>query len=179
MSATGVKAEQVAFTNMAHLAAQRDVYPAIFPGRHIEFTDVTSTVRDLEYAVDRKLLVHCGMRAPLQLDVQERFRDPAAMRFGDITITEFNGASGRPSELYKLCAHLFVYGYYDHAADTVPLAAVCESTRILIAIANHRLPFTVRGNDRAQNFICVRYPDLLTSGAVIRLVDRRGRGAPT
>jgi hypothetical protein len=53
-----------------------------------------------------------GLRAPLGFTIQERFRRPRYAEFQDLTLTEWNGNSNLPSELYKIRAGMFLYGYY-------------------------------------------------------------------
>ncbi|HET9258460.1 MAG TPA: hypothetical protein VFO16_25140, partial [Pseudonocardiaceae bacterium] len=67
----------------------------------MEFEDTTSTVRDLDYAIDCQLAVTIPkFQAPIRLSVQERYRKPDDLHYGDVTITEWNLASGQPSELH-------------------------------------------------------------------------------
>lgn len=114
------------FTKRAHLAAQREFYPRMFP-TGVAFEDTTSTTRDLDYAIDCQLAIDIpGLRAPIRLSVQERFRKPEEMHWGDVTITEWNLASGEPSELHKLGAQVFVYGFYDDPGDRILFAVALD-----------------------------------------------------
>src|SRR6266571_6103264 len=133
---TTFSAERMAFTKAAHLAAQTQFYQDMFPGAVVGFEDTVGTVRDLNYAIDCQLVVGVpAFRAPLRMSVQERWRDPKEMHWGDITITEWNLASDTPSELHKLAAQLFVYGFYDLAKDTVIAAIAVDVVDIQLALS--------------------------------------------
>ena len=64
-------------TKRAHLAAQTQVYPQVWPSAtSLEFVDKTKSVMDLEYAIDCIAAVGVkGLRAPLKFFIQERFRE--------------------------------------------------------------------------------------------------------
>jgi len=157
----------------AHLAAQKQVYPVIFPHVPLAFEDVTGTIRDLEYAIDVQVAVTLRqLRAPLRFSVQERWREPDAMPWGDVTVTEWNLASDTPSELHKLSAQLFVYGFYDKAADRIVAAVCVDVPRMLRALALGKLRYREqRRND--QSFLGFGVRDLEAVGAVVCKYDGR------
>lgn len=164
----------MAFTKRAHAAAQEQFYAHMFPGLPIAFEDTVGTVRDLDYAIDCQLAVTTEtLRAPLRFAVQERWREPGAMRFGGITITEWNGASSQPSELHKLGAHLFVYGFYDDTADRIVTAAAFDVVRMLHALALRRLSYR-RQSRLDQTFLAFDLKDLKDRGALVFKIDKQG-----
>lgn len=152
----------------AHLAARAQFYPLLFPGRALKFEDVTKTVQDLEYAIDVQVAIDLPqLRAPLRLSIQERWRlDLAARSYGDVTVTEWNLDTDEPSELHKLGAHLFVYGFYDKEVDVIPAAVAIEVPRMLRAISLGKLSYTRRRRGD-QSFVCFTLCDLEAIGAVI------------
>lgn len=162
----------------ASTAAQSQFYPLLFPGRALKFEDVTKTVQDLEYAIDVQVAVDAPhLRAPLRFSVQERWRtDLAAMQWGDVTVTEWNLDTGRPSELHKLGAHLFVYGFYDKEGDRIVAAAAVEVPRMLRALSLGKLA-PVRKLRGDQSFLAFTLTELEGVGAVIfrgRLLNALG-----
>lgn len=162
-----------AFSNAAHLAAQAQFYPELFGNRPLAFTDTGKTVADFQYAIDRQVAVTVPqLRAPLLFDVQERWRNPNDIHFGDITVTEWNLDTNEPSELHKLGAHLFVYGFYDAERDWIVLACAVEVPRMLRALALGKLrSWTKRRGD--QSFRLFRYAELQKLGAIALTVDNR------
>ena len=152
----------------ASIAAQSQFYPLLFPNRVLKFEDVTKTVADLEYAIDVQVAVDAPhLRAPLRFSVQERWRtDLGAMQWGDVTVTEWNLDTGQPSELHKLAAHLFVYGFYDKEEDKIVAAAAVEVARMLRALSLGKLAPTrkLRGD---QSFLAFALDELESVGAVI------------
>lgn len=158
------------FTKRAHLAAQRELYPRLFPACNVSFEDVTQTAQDLEYAIDCQLSIKpflLDLRAPIRLSVQERFRRPASMGFDDITVTEFNTKTGVPSELHKLGAHMFVYGFYDEDSDRLGQVWVVDVLQMQVALVNGKLRYT-RGRRRGgdQTFLGFDVARLRALGAL-------------
>lgn len=155
-------------SKLAHLAAQQQFYPLLFPRVLLAFEDTVKTVKDMEYAVDCIVAVSLRqLRAPLRFSVQERWRsDLEAMRWGDITVTEWNLDSGLPSELHKLGAQLFVYGFYDKPADRIVAAVAIDVPRMIRALSLGKLRYRERRRGD-QSFLCFDLRDLEAIGAVI------------
>jgi hypothetical protein len=154
------------FSKRAHLAAEAQFYPQLFHGWPVAFEDVTNTVRDLQYAIDYQAAVTVdGLRAPLRFSIQERWRDPSAMQHGDITITEWNLDTGRPSELHKLGAHLFVYGFYDTQADQISAAVAASVPHLLLGLLNGLQYQRRRRGD--QSFVALQVAHLKKAHAVL------------
>ena len=157
------------FTERAHELAQQQVYPDMF-GVAVEQIDYQllkdDTARafllDTAVAVDRLLRVTVKhLRMPITFDVQERFRRPQYHRFQDITITEWNHNTNQPSELYKIRAGWFVYGYYDDQRGVFLDVVAIPVPELLWAITSGRLPHKTGDNPRSnQTFVAVRIPDL-------------------
>lgn len=159
--------ERMEYTKRAHSAAQRQFYAPMFEHRPMEFEDTVGTVRDLEYAIDCQLAVSIpDLRAPLRFSVQERWRNKRFMDYGDITITEWNTATNEPSELHKLGAQLFVYGFYDAEADHIVAGVALDTTVILRRLATGGLPYTRRSRID-QSFLAFGLSTLETVGAVV------------
>lgn len=138
----------------------------------------TTLIADLEYAIDCQVAVTVdGLRAPIRFAVQERWREPEAMRWGDITITEWNQASNEPSELHKLGAQLFVYGFYDKATDHVVLAVAIDVAKVLYALALGKLAYR-RQSRLDQSFLGFSFQDIGAAGAVIFDIDYRPQANP-
>jgi len=164
-------------SKLAHIAAQQQFYPQLFPRLPLAFEDTVNTIKDLEYAVDCIVAVSLRqLRAPLKFTIQERWRlDLEARQYGDITVTEWNLDSDMPSELHKLGAHLFVYGFYDKPANHIAAAVAVEVPRMLRALALGKLQYSQRRRGD-QSFLGFALRDLEGVGAVI-LKTAGGRSA--
>lgn len=180
MSGTPLSRENKDFTDAAHLAAREIIYPALFEtdSWNIDYEvqeDIESArggVLDGELAIDRVLSVSVPdlavpLRAPLRITVQERFRRPQFQKWQDVTVTEWNLNTNLPSELYKLQAGLFVYGYYDKEKNAF-LDVICVNvSSLLLAIAQRRITGTLQPNHRSnQVFRCFTFESLYKAGLV-------------
>ncbi|MGH3447089.1 MAG: hypothetical protein ACRDP4_05655 [Nocardioidaceae bacterium] len=160
------------FTKKAHVAAETQFYPLMWPGG-VAFEDVTKTAQDLDYAIDCQLAVTVdGLKAPIRMSIQERFRQPEGMDYGDITVTEWNLDTNLPSELHKLGAQMFVYGFYDESCDHIVLAVAVDVGLMQWALAHDELPY-VRRRRGDQSFLGFRFGALRKLGAVLHVHDRR------
>lgn len=163
------------FTKNAHLAAREQFYAQMYQ-HGVEFEDTTKTAQDLDYAIDCQLAVTVpDLRAPIRVSVQERFREPQEMHWGDITVTEWNLATGQPSELHKLGAQMFVYGFYDKTANHICLAVAIDVGFMQWALSHGELEWT-RGNRVDQSFLGFSFRALHDLGAVLYVHDRRECG---
>jgi hypothetical protein len=163
--------DRQAATDAAHVAARRDIYPCLFPGAslayecHSAWTDERARRYDAEFAVDITVSIAAPERLrlehPIPIYVQERFREPGMLRFDDLTITVWNGASDSPSELYKLAADYLAYGYYDSAADHFADWLVINVASVKRALALGELPAQfVPNNGKRQSFIGIPFKAL-------------------
>ncbi len=178
------------FSDNAHIAAQKTSYPLLFnvPNESLHFTTTSLSIGekecilDGEMAIDRIVKVSVQwFQNPIEFTIQERFRKEKYREWQDITITEWNHKTNVKSELFKLNAGIFLYGYFDGEHITQSIAI--NSTGLL-----HRLVFKrptiktvaearrdkdknciIRGfNPRSQqNFLCFRFEHLRLSGVVL------------
>lgn len=165
------------FTDAAHEAARVLVYPQMFDCEESLLSFDSSSVSDGgekaildgQMAVDRIVSVTVsGLRGPIEHMVQERFRRPEYSRYRDITITEWNHASNQKSELYKLKAGVFLYGYFDKVALSFGEVIAVNTSALLMAISNKTLRYTSETNPRSrQSFICVTFDALHEAGVVV------------
>ncbi len=170
------------FTAAAHSAAESIIYPQVFgvPQARMKFIDVTNTGWDLHHGVDWIVQVPCGRKCPLEFSVQERFRETQFASFGDLTITEWNNASNERSELYKIKAMLFVYGYYDPTTNTFA-DAICVNVPDLLrgilsgAVASSSDGFNARSK---QQFFSAPFSSIESAGAVRWRLKPSGTYAP-
>ena len=165
------------FSHAAHLAAREQVYPCIFGlCEDIEFEDVAASgtlrckILDQELGVDcivRVPFVGNGFFSPMAFTVQERWRRPYALADQKITITAYNNASGTVSELFKIAAELFVYGWYDEEEKEVVGAICFDVPRLLYWLTTEAREWDWRENDKAQTYLELDTFDIYEAGAVI------------
>lgn len=160
------------FSDKGHLKAQSVIYPKLFNTTQdkLEFAildEEKAKMLDCEEATDRRVRATVtGLKGPLSFDFQERFRKPKYMDYQDITMTEWNYNSDLPSELYKIRAHLFLYGYYDPFSDRILEAIVFHVSPILLQIAQGKLAYRRKTNEKNQSFLTITFEELKRSGAV-------------
>ncbi len=175
MARTLYEQDNADFSNRAHMRARDVLYPRIFNVRRerLQFEDTLlaqsdrAKILDGEMGVDRivRVTIH-NLPAPLVFTVQERFRRPEFAKYQDLTVTEWNHASNRPSELYKINAGLFVYGYFDEDREDFLDAVAIGVTDMLLAIATRRLRYERRWNKKMQTFLTIRFEDMEEAGIV-------------
>jgi len=171
---TAFSQERMDFTRRAHAAARQQFYPLMFPGC-VTFEDTVNTTRDLDYAIDCQLAVCVdGLRGPIRFAIQERFRQPQEIHWGDITVTEWNLASNEPSELHKLGAQLFVYGFYDSDTDQICLAVAVDVGLMQWALAHDEIKYERRRRGD-QSFLGFKFYALREIGAVLFVHDQRAQ----
>jgi hypothetical protein len=120
---TPVSKQNERITDEGHKLAEQEIYPLIFnvSSEQIRFERThikdgkKGELLDGRFATDYIAYITLPeLRSPLQIAIQERWRDPECYFHRDITITEWNNFSDTPSELYKLGnANIFVYGVVD------------------------------------------------------------------
>lgn len=167
------------FSDRAHLAAQSQIYPKLFNVDKSKLVfetvtmqgsnDIRNRILDGEMAVDRIVKVSYTMfRRPISFTVQERFRRSSFRKFQDVTITEFNTASGQPSELYKLSGGLFVYGYYNEVYGVFEQFVCFNSSTLLFYLGRGLLESCkMKMNEKGQTFIPVKFKVLRESGLML------------
>lgn len=163
------------FSNKAHEIAREKVYPALFGVSRAQLVFDKDTlladsergrVLDGQMAVDRIVRVKVmKLRQPLAFTVQERFRRPKWAHKRDVTITEWNHSTNQPSELYKLEANLFVYGYFDEQTGAFIEVVAVNTAALLQAIAANTVPYTFGKNPRSnQSFLALTFDALASHG---------------
>ena len=181
MARTLYEQDNADFSNRAHMRARDVLYPRIFNVRreHLQFEDTLlaqsdrAKILDGEMGVDRIVRVTLpNLPAPLVFTVQERFRRPEFAKYQDMTVTEWNHASNLPSELYKINAGLFLYGYFDERTSVFVDAIAIGVTDMLLAIATRRLRYDRRWNKKRQTFLTLRFDDMERAGIVRFRLDK-------
>jgi hypothetical protein len=174
MAQTLYQVENAKFSNIAHKAARNQIYPLIFKTTNLEFEDTLlamgerERILDGEMGVDRIVKVSVKtLHAPLIFTVQERFRRPEFAKYKDLTITEWNNASNLPSELYKINAGIFLYGYFDENSDRFLDAIAINVTDLLLVITRQKIKFDFQMNKKQQSFFAFSFDDLKSSGVVV------------
>jgi hypothetical protein len=165
------------FSDAAHAAAQSAVYPDMlgceFDSLSFESSSVGDggdrAILDGQMAVDRIVSVTvAGLRGPIEHTVQERFRRPGYSDYRDLTITEWNHASNEKSELYKLKAGVFLYGYFDQASESFGEVIAVNTSLLLMAISIGGIRYTKGINRRSrQSFLCITFDALHEAGVVV------------
>ena len=171
------------FSNLAHLAAREVVYPQMFqrPRDTLDFEDTLLELNergaalDGEMATDRIVKVTAKPRdkmqpfkQPIIFTVQERFRRPKYARYRDLTITEWNNQSNLPSELYKLAANYFVYGYFDRVQNLFIDVIAVNVPAVLLKLCNGEMPYRYGINPRSnQSFITLTFANLEKTGCMV------------
>lgn len=164
--------EQQKFSNAGHLNAQRTIYPELFHVQRdqLEFVvldEEEAKEQDCEHAIDRLVRVSVtGLKGKIVFTVQERFRNTKYAPYQDITITEWNHRSNLPSELYKIRADLFLYGYYNFPSDSMLQVIAFHVSPFKARIAQKTMAFDTGKNEKDQTFITVKFTDLIRSGVV-------------
>lgn len=169
-----------AYSNRAHGYAQRLIYPKIFdaPYDKLRFRDATFS-RDTKEAIDREVYVSHGLDRlafpELRFTVQERFRKPEFIKWGDVTVTEWNDSSDLPSELYKLTSHLFLYAYCEEqkVRGKDELVAfhhvIAVNVEVMLrGLLEKKLRFIRNKNPKDQWFIGIKYDDLRGCDGAVR-----------
>jgi hypothetical protein len=177
------------FSNVAHLSAQTMLYPNIFGVNSDKLSFIStllgdggmSDVLDGVFGVDRIVKVQAAaafIRQPLSFTVQERFRRQEYARYKDITITEWNVRTNQPSELYKLMANIFLYGYYSTDGNSFIDAIAFDVQMALRLLVRGDIEVGHGSNPRSgQTFITITFDALYRAGCVIywhSLKSRKG-----
>lgn len=175
-----------------HLKAREVIYPALFANRikhgdQLTYEDTCiwngerGQVLDGEQATDRIIYLYCRRFANqpkgyedaesalrrIPLTVQERFRDPVHQNNQDLTITVWNPHSRTPSEMFKLMAQWFLYGYYDLATDTHAQTLLVNVSDMMMGIIYGSLSFKSCENPRTkQPFVAIPFEALYAHKAV-------------
>lgn len=176
MAVTPFSNDNKKFSDDAHIAARKLIYPRLFKTDATLITyedqDAIETARggalDGDMSIDRVVKVTVsGLRAPLTFTFQERFRRPEHTWRQDITLTEWNTNSNLPSEFYKISANYFLYGYYDDKTNLFSDAICVNVAGLLTSIVQQSLTYERKANERTnQPFLTFRFDDLHKAGIV-------------
>ena len=174
---TPYSVDNQAFSDAAHAAAQSALYPYVLDCDRDSLSFESSSVGDGgdraildgQMAVDRIVSVTVeGLRGPIEHTFQERFRRPGYSSFRDVTITEWNHASNQKSELYKLKAGVFLYGYFDATCQSFGEVIAINTSSLLMAICSGGVQYTKHINQRSrQSFLCIKFDALHQAGVVV------------
>lgn len=165
------------FSDKAHEVARKRIYPFIFntEEKNLQFTSTSlalgekEKILDGEMGIDRIVeVVVKNVRKALKFTVQERFRRMKFAKWRDITITEWNHRTNLPSELYKINAGIFVYGYFNETTGEFQDAIAVDTTSLLYRLARREIDYTVEPNPRTdQTFYCFKFDALEQAGTVL------------
>lgn len=182
MARTPHSQENALFTQKAHLAAQKKIYPYLFKvvPEALKFTDTTikeageeskNSILDGEMGVDCITTIHVPhLRHPLQVTSQERFRrfDDKYKEKRDLTVTEHNRSSDLPSELYKTASGIFVYGYYDEKENRFGEVVIADTAKLLLFLARNEIRGNKGYNPRSnQDFLGFPFGSLARCGVIL------------
>lgn len=180
-------------SDRAHRIARVAIYPQWLKTDQLKFeeqkdmlTDERAAALDGEMAIDRLVKVTCPhLRRPLKLTTQERFRQPEYAPWQDMTITEWNGKTNRESELYKLMADFFMYGYFDQRTQRFIDCIVINVPDLKTALATGSVRFSKNTNKKQQSFFGIAFAELHRLGLVrfhlrpsVTSANRRASGYP-
>jgi hypothetical protein len=169
------------FTDDAHEAAKEQVYPHLFKNNGADIdvrsiaadADVEAKFLDLQYGIDVVVEIEVAeLDATVPVYIQERFRAPEYRHYQDLTITKHNNASGEPSELSKIAAQQFIYGYYQPVLDEIQEAVCVNVPALLRRIADGSLLCGEERNEKDQDFVTVPFELLRKKGVIAFHLDR-------
>ena len=180
MASTPYSPDNAKFSQDAHAQARVLIYPRAFGVMpyQLSYEDVTgqdlrSRALDGELGIDRIVKVTVDhLYLPIEFTVQERFRRIDKVGWRDITITEWNLLSDTKSEMYKIKADYFVYGYYDDRERRFAGESIMVNVPAFKKKLTDREWKQVIENGRQENprssqtFIGFKFDDLLKSGVV-------------
>ena len=165
------------FSSRMHELAREMIYPKLFSRgkdliRYDENTTMGSSERgnvlDGEMGIDRivRLSVE-GLKAPIPFTIQERFRTWEYEPRQDVTITEWNHDSNLPSELYKMQANIFLYGYANQSQTGFLDALAISTVGMMTSLAERKMPYSRWTNQKNQTFIAITFERLEKAGLVL------------
>lgn len=177
MVSTIYQPENAEFSNACHALARQIFYPKMFGVEADQIVYEESTlladgprgkILDGELGIDR--LLHCnveGLMGQTVFAVQERFRRHSYSKYRDITVTEWNYASNQPSELSKVNAGIFVYGYANESVtDFIEIVAV-NTPSLIHAVTSGNINFKKERNKKHQSFLSFKFIELYRKNAIM------------
>lgn len=167
MCKTEFQSENKNFSDIAHKIAAAKIYTKFLnkPLDDLTFQECnlahggSGAILDGSYGIDRIARIPWG-RDKISITFQERFRRDAYIGRQDITITEWNWSSGLPSEMYKMVAQYFLYGFYNEKTEDFPFACIVDVGKMMRAFArdyetNKEIPRG--GNQKNQTFAAIPF----------------------
>jgi hypothetical protein len=174
---TAYESHNAKFSNDAHAVARQAIYPYLFGAASdalsfedtlLDGGDARCRILDGELGIDRIIRVNVpDLNAPLVYTIQERFRRPNPNHRQILTVTEWNWASGQPSELHKIAAMLFVYGYFDEDEQQFIDWVCVDVARLLLCLAHGDIEYERRRNKKDQTYLGFDIVDLRATHCVI------------
>lgn len=169
--------QQTKFTNIAHNTIMKiGFYNKILPRNNIDIHstnvlhegyDEESRILDIKYGVDYRIIVHNLRLGDIPITIQERFRDIKYYNHQDLTI-RLETKNGKSSELSKINADLFIYGYYDINNKKFEEIFVIDMVLVKLGLARQTLEFTIRKNKgKDSKFIAIKFDDLIDIKAIL------------
>lgn len=156
-----------AFSLYVHEFAKVQIYPLLFPGCEIEVDHLDGSKEDMEDKVDVKVRVKKkGFKDWFEFTIQERWRRPRYSRYRDITLTEFNNASGRSVEFYTGVMQFFLYGYFDQSKERFGEVVYIDVAKLRHKICTDEVSYTLNINEKDQNFAAIKFNDLSMTGCI-------------
>ena len=164
------------FSDAAHRLAVKQIYPQVFrcdasaitiESMHVQDGGI-SAVYDGKLGIDKIISISVPeLLAPLCFTIQERWLRPSNESFQSLTITEWNNNSNLPSELYKIKAGMFVFGYYDETENKMRRCMVVDTCKLLFGITTKTIKYKRYTNAKNQPFLAFKFTDLHVAGVVI------------
>lgn len=179
MTATVYQKDNANYSDKVHMLARELVYPKLFGADAANITYEADTlvgqsplgdVLDGQMGIDRIVRVSVkGLSGALSFTVQERFRRPSYAKYRDITVTEWNHASGVPSELYKIQAQIFLYGFANDEQNPtwITEAIAINTTSLIMGIVRGGINYGTETNPKQQTFLTIPYAELESNNTVI------------
>ena len=177
------------FSKKASAAADEEIYPRFFNRPRssiiVESTTLESEskrhqILDGTLGIDKCLkitLTDKDYKLPREFTVQERWRRPSYSSFKDITLTEWNNKSNTPSEVYKIQAWFFVYGFYDERLNQFSSVYILNVPQLFLA---HDLGYidklSEQTNRRNQSFWPFDVEELKKHGIIVFQYERNSAG---
>ena len=172
------------FSNAVHEdLINRGFYEHVFGNKLIDIIDTTVTkpgyskeaqLLDQNYGVDYRIVINDPNLGNIPVTIQERFRDMSAKKYQDFTLTH-KTPNGRPSELSKINADLFVYGYAEtiNGITKANQIIIVDMPLVKLALSNKIfVPHKPKTSSKSgSTFITIPFNDLFKMGAVVNFIN--------
>lgn len=171
--------KQTNFSNAVHDKLMKlNFYEKLFDNNNIKVIDTTVTkpgynkeaqILDQKYGVDYRIIAKIKLLGNIPVTIQERFRDIKYKHYQSLTI-RVETKTGLASELSKINADFFIYGYVDIINGIIKPNQIVVINVALIkqAIIMDKLQYTIHKNYDGSGFIDIRFSDLSKINAIIK-----------